>query len=199
MFGYNASAQQQQLFADQFEQRGDGYVYRKTLKGPPIPVSAEERQRFIGDYARHMKLVKWLLMGGFALLTTAVVCWSVETETQLNNTAFIVAIAAMALAYVAFGQWAWNQPARELEWRTPVGRERSKGEFRRALLKTKSYGQIAAPAVIVALGALRFAQKDGFTEWGYFWLLLGAVCLASFAAQAFMKWRLERKKIDPSS
>ena len=39
-----------QLFADQFEPEGTGFLYRKSIKGAPIRVTAVERDRFVAAF-----------------------------------------------------------------------------------------------------------------------------------------------------
>jgi hypothetical protein len=40
-----------QAFAEQFEQSGANFIYRRSQKGEAIRVSAEERSKFIVDAA----------------------------------------------------------------------------------------------------------------------------------------------------
>jgi len=197
MFGYNPSANGRQLFENQFEPRGDGYVYRKGLKGAPIPVTAEERQRFIEDYGRSSRYGYWGMIAAWIFLVSVLVSWSLETGSQLSNVALFVGIGITAIGFVGYGYWTWGAPARLLARRTPIGHERSAGEFRRALLKKKSYSQILAPAAIAVLGCLKFAQKNQFAGWGLFWLLLAAVLLGLFGFQLLQKWRYERNSAGP--
>ncbi len=49
------------LFADQFEPSGDGFLYRKSMKGAPIPVSRDERERFDADFHRRLRKLMWFV------------------------------------------------------------------------------------------------------------------------------------------
>jgi hypothetical protein len=119
-----------------------------------------------------------------------------DTGRQLSDTAFFLGIGITAVAFVGYGYWTWSAPARQLARRSPVGHERSASEFRRALLRKKSYGQILAPAAIAILGCLKFAQENRFAGWGLFWLLLAVALVGLFAFQLLLKWRYEHNSKD---
>ncbi len=48
-----------QMFADQFEPDAQGFVYRKSMKGAPIRVSAVERDRYIATFNRYTRYASW--------------------------------------------------------------------------------------------------------------------------------------------
>src|SRR5689334_12829650 len=46
-------------FAGQFQPDGDGFLYRKGMKGAPIRVTAAERQRYIEEFEKSGRFVFW--------------------------------------------------------------------------------------------------------------------------------------------
>jgi hypothetical protein len=75
MFGIGKDhwAQSRQLFEDQFESSGENYLYRHSMKGAPIHVTAEERQRFIDDYARRLRYSSRITIIGLLIVVSAAV------------------------------------------------------------------------------------------------------------------------------
>src|SRR5689334_3715417 len=87
-----------QLFADQFEPQADGsYLYRKSSRGAPIPVTAAERDGFVASFARSRT---WLQRGFLAALLMIVivfagVAWAGQEVPEIWLWAFcLLAIAA---------------------------------------------------------------------------------------------------------
>lgn len=98
-------------------------------------------------------------------------------------------IAIFLIAYY----WAWNEPARELERRTPVKEALSRDEARRVGLSQISYGQLGF-AVLVAFW-LPFTQsekRDILHGWGRLWLVFASLIIVLVAVQAYRKWQSER-------
>jgi len=52
MFGSHHLERVRRTFADQFAIEGAQLVYRKNLKGEPIPVSETKRDHFVRDFER---------------------------------------------------------------------------------------------------------------------------------------------------
>src|SRR2546423_7487209 len=89
-------------FEAQFEVAGEGRsVYRRNQKGEPIPVTAEERGRFIRQYGRRI----WFIIGGMmaALLAFGgVVIWlTVMSNGELPDVLLYVGIGAIAVVAIA--------------------------------------------------------------------------------------------------
>ena len=59
------------MFADQFQVEDGRLVYRKSLKGPPIPVSEAERDGYIAQFRRGLGRVYWSFVGGIIVAATA--------------------------------------------------------------------------------------------------------------------------------
>jgi hypothetical protein len=192
-FGADNWAESRQFFADQFEPDGDGYLYRRSQKGAPIHVSAEERQRFIDDYARRLRYSMWGIVGGLMVVIALSLWWTLSTASELPDAAMYVAIGAVAVACVAYAMWIRGAPARELARRTPVGRERTPEEMRRVLLARTTYGHLAALALTAAIFPFTLrSQQHLLHGWSRLWLGFSAIVIMLAAVAAFRKWRMER-------
>jgi len=200
MFGNGSSDLARQMFADQFEPDGDDFLYRKSLKGAPIRVSASERDRYVATFNRHMKYRFWGIGGGMAVVCTAAIFIAVQTGTKVWDAAIYAGVGLIGVAFMADYFWAWNLPARELRLRPTVGDARSRAQMRQLLLARMTYGQIAGGAgFAVFLLARLWIQKDMLSGWNILWAVLAVFMLAATAIQAFRKWRLdsaERGRVD---
>ena len=88
-------------FEAQFEAAGeDKYLYRRNQKGEAIPVTAEERARFIRQYVRRI----WLIMGGMMAILLAfwglVIWWVVSTGRDFPDVTMYVGSAVIAVAAI---------------------------------------------------------------------------------------------------
>jgi len=180
-------------FEAQFEPAGDNrYLYRRNQKGEPIPVTGEERDRFSRNYLRQI----WFILGGMTVALLGfgglILWWTVWINSELPDVSLYIGLGVITATAIALMYWVRGGPARALEGRTPVGRERTKDEMRAILFKKLSYGQLAA---VVAVGAiLPFtlrSRPDVFRGWGRLWLVYGAAIILIAAVQAFRKWRFE--------
>lgn len=180
-------------FEAQFEASGENrYLYRRNQKGEPIPVTADERERFIRQYVRRI----WFVMGGMMAILLAfwglVICWMVSIGRDFPDVAMYVGTAVIAAVASALMYWIRGAPARELEGRTPVGRERTSQEVRALNLNKTSYGQLA---LVGGFGAFLIVVRGTIdrSSSGSRWLeLIGGAALLMFAgARAFQKWRFD--------
>ena len=73
----DAWAASRKSFADQFEQDGSGFIYRRSQKGEAIRVSADERNRFIDDFNRNLRRGMWMMYIGVSLGLLGVILFSV--------------------------------------------------------------------------------------------------------------------------
>jgi peptidoglycan/LPS O-acetylase OafA/YrhL len=196
MFGLGKDhwAQSRQLFEDQFEPDVEGYLYRRSQKGPPIRVTADERQRFIDEYIVRLKRGTWVLTGALILGIAIWIWWSVENDVELQDWAIYAGIAGFVAFLIPYFMWVWGAPARELARRTPVGNARSTAEVRRRFLVRTSYGQLAAAAFGGAvLPFTLLGEHDVLRGWERIWLIIGGALVLLCAMQAFRKWRYERR------
>jgi len=191
MFGRQDLATQ--MFADQFEPDGDGYLYRKRLKGAPIRVSAEERAEFMAAYERTQGWSKVCIIVAVVVgvMGTAVV--AVISGQEFTAAPIVAVLVLLVIIFVGIDFWLWQQPARALEGRLPVGQERSKDELARRHLEKLNWGTIAGSG---ALFVFLFWRMTGFRDllqgWNLLWLIGCGAGLLLVTVQGFRKWRLQQ-------
>ena len=188
MIGYNASAHSKQLFEAQFEPYRQGYVYRKNMKGPAIPVTADERNRFVVN-----RYGVWTMVAAMTVLAFIATAWSTAMDIAVSDGMIFGAIIVLAMAFLAVHRWFWTAPAREVALRTPISEERSRSDAKRVMLKRTPYRYIIGMAVVSIWAALDSATRHGWTSgWGRLWLVLAGLFVVGFSLQILRKWRLDR-------
>jgi len=189
----NSVQQMRENFEAQFEAAGeDRFLYRRNQKGEPIPISADERECFIRQYVRHI----WFVLGGMMTVLAAfwglVIWWTVSADKDFPDITMYVGTATIAVAAIALMYWVRNAPARELEGRTPIGRERTSEEMRALYLSRTSYAQLAFTggfgAFLIVIRALN-GRRDSGLHW--FYLVAGAGLVVFAGIRAFQKWRYD--------
>jgi hypothetical protein len=161
------------------------------MSGPPIQVSATERDRFIANFDKFVRWSKWLIVAGTVLLMVSVVSYSVSTNTPVSNIAIYGGLGVLLPAYLGAYYWARNLPSRELRGRAVIGEPRSRVEMQRLLLGKISYARLAGTAAIAALFAIRAGWYDHFQSmWDRGWIVFAVVTIALSGWQALRKWRL---------
>jgi hypothetical protein len=185
-----------QTFADQFEQDGTGFVYRRSQKGEAIRVSADERRKFIHEFDQNVRRAKWIISGGLTLTFGGLIGFSLFKGFDLSEAAIFVGIGLVMIPYFAYYRWAWAAPSRELGGRTPIAGERDRDEVRRSRFERMTYGQLAGAAfgglMIPFIGSSR---QDVFAGWNRLWLVFGGGLVLFAALQAFRKWRFEQENL----
>lgn len=183
-----------EAFADQFEQDGASFVYRRSQRGEAIRVSAEEHIRFVEEFERNVRRAKWIIYLGLTVVLGGLLILSLIRGSDLSQLAIFIGIGLVMIPYVAYYRWAWAAPARELATRTPIAGERSPDEIRRLTLQRLTYRQLAATAlgglIIPFIGSSR---QDLFSGWNRLWLVFGGAIICLAAVQAFRKWRWEQE------
>lgn len=183
-------------FAAQFESAGEGkYLYRRNQKGPAIPLTPEERDRFIRQYVRRI----WFIMGGMVGILLAfwgvVIWWTLSADGSFSDVAMYVGTAVIAVAAIVPMYRIRGAPARELNGRTPLAGERSAEQMREIMFHKLTYGQLAGAAAFGPFVPLMMAfgrhPVDVLHGWGRLWLALGAALTVLAAVQALRKWRFE--------
>jgi hypothetical protein len=180
-------------FEDQFEPDGDGFLYRKSMRGAPVRVSAAEREAFVAAFVRARRRLTWEMFGETLLLMLGFASLSVATGRDLPEGLFYAGMGALIALW--FVLWLRNQsaPARALERRAPVGRDRSRAEMRRLAAERMGWGTIAASGLLLPLLAFGWASdaRPGSFE---HWLWLAAVPLSAGGAAliARRKWQAGR-------
>jgi peptidoglycan/LPS O-acetylase OafA/YrhL len=193
MFGNRRLSSSSLLFADQFEPEGPDFLYRKSMRGPPIRVTAAEREAFVEAHGRRMRYVTW---GAGALMMLLIIVqlyvWPGRDRVS-EGYGHYVTVVILVLFILAGHRWSWNAPARELERRTPVGLPRSRREARQLALSRISYGHLALAGVGVPLYCWSKAEDGGLVGWNIFWLLVAIAFVTLAALQAVRKWQSERE------
>jgi hypothetical protein len=198
MIGYNASAHSKQLFEAQFEPYRQGYAYRKNMKGPAIPITADERNRFVGNYVRFNRYGIWMMVAAMAMLAFTATTWSTATHIAVSDGMILGAVIVLAMAFLVVHRWFWTAPARELALRTPISDERSGSDAKRVMLKRTRYRYIIGMALVSIWATLDSAAPDGWNSgWGRLWLGLAGLFVVGFSLQLFRKWRFDRAGAAP--
>lgn len=183
-----------QTFADQFEQDGANFIYRRSQKGEAIRVSAEERSRFIEEFDRNVRRSKWIIYVGLTLVLGGIIGFSLIRGTDFSQAATFIGIGLVMIPYFAFNQWAWAAPVRELGARTPIAGERSPDEVRRLRFQRMTYGQLAGAAFGgVVIPFIESSRQNVLFGWNRLWLVFGGALVLLAAVQAFRKWRFEQE------
>ena len=199
MFWNDDFAPVRQVFADQFEPDGTGFLYRKSLRHAPIRVTEAERDSFIRTFTRRLRYAAWLILPGtilWILLLTLFVPDIDSVSGQIDMWVWMGAGVGLTLApFLLAYRWAWNAPSRELERRTPVGPRRTRQEMRRVMFARLTYAQLGSVVGVAFLLVLQVSSKsDGLHGWGILLLVLAAALVIGAGIQAFRKWRSERDR-----
>ncbi|MCR0983554.1 hypothetical protein [Roseomonas populi] len=103
--------------AAQFKPSGHGYIYRENAKGPPIPVSREERDRFVRRYAVHFVVQVAGFMG--AVILAAVLTDAVFPTRAAPGGFVLMGALMLAIGFLLFRwvRWALAAPSRALAGR----------------------------------------------------------------------------------
>jgi len=183
-----------QSFADQFEPRGNDFIYRKSQKGEGFKVTSSERDRFFESFDNHLRRAKWIIGIGVALVLGMVVSLSIYRNMDPSQPAVFAGIGLAMVPYLVYFRWAWAEPVRELANRIPVAGERSPEDVQRLRFQRTTYGQLASAAlgglVIPFVGA---SHGDIFSGWNRLWLVFGGAIVVLAAVQALRKWRFEHE------
>lgn len=186
MFGSKSEGSGVAGFADQFEPVGKNFVYRRNLRGPPIPVSARERDRFVETFDTIQYLAKCGLVGGVLILAFLAIFLPVEFNTQLPDWVVYGGVVLLAALFFAAFNWAWLAPDRALRGRTAVGAPLTPGELRSRFLAKISYGQLALMGMVTFISLIwGNGGKDLLSGWNLLLLAVAIIPAAIIALRAF--------------
>lgn len=193
MFGNTHFDRVRQMFADQFEPDGKGFLYRKSARGAPIRVTETERDRFVESFNQRIRYTTWWIVPLTILLIGLLTFFAPDVDSASSQVAIWVGIGLILAPFLLFYYWAWNAPSRELERRPMVGAERSREEIRRIMFAKLTYRQLAfVPLAAVAMVWNVSEKNDVFHGWGRLWLVFGGGLIAIACVQAIRKWIHER-------
>lgn len=181
-----------QSFADQFEQDGSGFVYRRSQKGEAFRVSAEERTKFIEDFDRDLRRAQWMIYIGIGLAVAGVVLFTIVSHSNFPQVAGVVAMIFGMVPYLIYFRRAWAAPARALAGRTPIARELSRDEVHELKFRKITYGNLAAAAfggVVIAFAGSKSLDFHSVSTW--LWAVPGVGLVLFAAVQAFRKWQFD--------
>ncbi|KQN03707.1 hypothetical protein [Sphingomonas sp. Leaf25] len=176
-------------FLDQFEAEGSDFLFRENMKGPPVRVTATERDAFAADFVRRVKYIIWALMVATALLCVIPVLIAPDMSKGTQKTVIGIGVGGILTLCLVSGYRAWTAPARALERRPVLGLPRSKAEIRRRAFSRMTYGQLALCLPLAALLVL----PNGIGSW---WTFVAGGLVAAGLVQALRKWRFERGRND---
>lgn len=184
----------QQLFAEQFADDLQGFVYRKNGKGVPIRLSEIERDEFVATFNKRIRYAFWALVPATVALILVLVWLVPDKDSPARQLATWVGVTAILVPFMTIYYWAWNAPSRELERRTPMGAALTKEEARTLAFSKITYGQLLLAALIgVGLVWNKSTKADVFHGWGVAWLAFGGALIVLAGLQAIRKWRLGRQ------
>lgn len=190
----NSIQKMHENFEAQFEVAADGrYLYRRNQKDEPIPVSADERERFIRQYKSLIRVILGGMMAALVAFFALVIWWTAATKSELPDVPTYIGISAIAIVALTLMYWVRGSPARELGGSAPIGRKRTREEMRSIFFKKISYGQLAMAAVVGAF--LPFTSgPDVFHGWARLWLVFGGLIVLLAGVQAVRKWSFDRQR-----
>jgi peptidoglycan/LPS O-acetylase OafA/YrhL len=193
MFKSRYTARVEALFSDQFEEDGASFLYRKSMKGAPIRVSAKEREDFIALFGRQCAYLIWGVAAVVMIGIVIMVVLSPDRSDPSSGPTLYVGTAAMIAIMLGGHHWIWTAPARALAGRPTLGVARDRREMRQLMLSKMTYQQLGFGAGTMVLLMWNVSRKtDIFHGWGILWLVFAGVVIIASGVQAFRKWRRER-------
>lgn len=193
MFGNQHFDRVRDIFADQFQPDGSGFLYRKSSKGAAIKVSAAERDAFVAGFNRKLRNSIWGILAATMLLIGVLVVLLPDVRGTAGQVSIYAGVFAIVGIFMLVYYSAWNEPMRQLDRRPITQAALTREEARRVGLAKLSYGQLCF-AVVAAL-ALVFRQSgehDVTQGWGLLWPIFAGLLILGAAWQALRKWRSER-------
>jgi hypothetical protein len=182
----------EEIFLRQFEQDGDRLLYRKHGRGAPIPVSAEERERF---RLKYRKASLRMIGGAVAGVILAIVLGVLIAPRFIDEGPGIIVISlAMTGGIVVLSLRNSTAPARALERRTPVGSELSKDEWQSKHFSTTSWPLLISIFLLSTLVCISLLTGSGLQEWSDYLWACGSGLFSILGARAlWLKYRLARR------
>jgi hypothetical protein len=177
-----------QLFRAQFEEDAGRVLFRLNRRRAPVVVTFEEKERSIEIYRQR---VRWVTYGSAAVMMAVVIGFGIWDSDFLDRDGAIFLLVAVWMVpfWVAF-KWAWRSSTREFVRRTPVGKERARGEVRSQMLSEWGWMKIASPIGIgLALIAYHLMNWPPESVDNWIWLGFGVVMFLLGSANSIVKLR----------
>lgn len=188
------------IFAEQFEQDGQGITYRKFQKGPAFRVSEVERDHFIRDFDRAYRRGFWAFLIAVMAMVGGMIAFTTSSGSEPSKPLLYAGMGVLSLLYMLFTHRVWAAPARAFVRRTPIAGRRSNDEARRLVLARVGYPQLAVAIFCgLALPFLASRGNDPFSGWNRLWWVAGVALISTALVQAFRKWWFERNLASKSS
>jgi hypothetical protein len=189
MFETRQFKRMRQLFDDQFERSGTGYLYRKNMRSAAVQVSVEERDRFVAAFARTQRRATLALVVATVIAILLLALLVPGDNGRISDLATYGVVSGLIGLFALFWHWTWNAPVRALRGRTPVGLRRTRSETRRVILSRMTWGQLAIGYVAIGYGWWRVAAgHDLLSGWWRLWIAVGVALIGLAAWQAYQKW-----------
>jgi O-antigen/teichoic acid export membrane protein len=152
----------EEKFLDQFEDSGDGIVYRKHGRGAPVPVTEKERDEFRRNYRRSAKAMVWGIVGA-VVITVAI--GDFAAPALMENQYVTVVIGAVAIATIILAtKIDTTAPARRLANRPSVGQALTKDEIYTRHFENTSWrlliGVFVVSTLVCVTSFMRFEFLD---------------------------------------
>jgi len=178
-------------FTQQFELEGETYLYRRGLKGAPIPVSASERDGFIADYSRHLRRLTWGF-AGVAMVAIMILSFLTTADGREIGDVWLYGLIVLAtIPFLIVHHRIWNAPTRQIGRRMAVGKERSRSEVKRIMLAQVSWVQLSAAVVFVPVVMISLAgDRNIWHGGGRLWLVFVGMVELALLYQMFRKWQI---------
>lgn len=184
------------FFEDQFEPKDDGFLYRKSGKGPAYLVSKAERDAFVSRF-------KWSMRSAAAAMvlvmvgSIAVLMLRSDQASDAAMTAVTICSVALALIpWFLIYRYAMHFPGNSILGRMPVSPALSSEEVKRKIFRKLSYKQLA---LLPLISLVWLAPGRGHHEWlnpmhgtARLWWLAFASIAGLAGIQAYRKWSFEK-------
>ncbi len=183
------------LFEDQFEPAEGGgadkggFVYRRSMKGAPIAVTAAEKEAFIASYRRRMRLLPLVGAGGMMAVIFGIVFLLPGVDMEHNKVLTWSLVLPFIVAVFVFQRWFWDAPMRALAARAPVGPPLAPAEITKRRMAQIGYGQLAILPIFVGYMLWKLsARLHPGPGWEHLWILPALALAALSLVQALRKW-----------
>ncbi|CAN5158460.1 hypothetical protein BH11PSE2_BH11PSE2_22460 [soil metagenome] len=189
-----ADARARQLYTDQFQPDGEGYIYRRASTGPAIAVTGPERDELIERFtASSATLRKWLVAGMITLALVGLVgsmAMDIEADSPIGGSFIGVGLAGLLTGYVLIWRRIYNFPVRILAGRTPLSPPLSRDEARRRSMAALTWDKFAYVLIAIGVFLARYMTKyDIMYRWNRIWIGVIALVVGFLAVRAVQKWR----------